>query len=517
MIISKKLRNTFAFQKILFFLFSLILTNSFAQKKKVQIEINPSITYQKIEHFGASDAWACQFVGEWQQDKREEIADLLFSQDTLKNGQPKGIGLSLWRFNIGAGSTEQGEKSGIKDTWRRAESFLNDNGNYDWNHQKGQIWFLNAAKKRNVPKFLAFANSPPVQFTTNKRAFASNGKPNLDSSKFDNFSIFLSNVIVGVKEKTGVLFDYISPVNEPQWKWSDGNQEGSPFTNQDIVGITKSLSAALIKANLPTQINISEAGQIDYLYRNHNNPQCGNQVSNFFQNGTPLYVGGLPNLINAISGHSYFTTSPIDTAIFKRKELQKIINSISSLRYWMSEYCILGDNDGEIDGNKKDLGIEPALYLAKTIHNDLVYANASSWSWWTALSAYDYKDGLIYVDKSTTNGNFYPSKMLWAFGNYARFIRPNAVRISASIKSKYSSKILVSAYQNSDKKLIVIIINSDNYPIELKLLLKNQKILSLKTYSTSKTDDLKALNTLKNQKYICVTPKSISTLVIDII
>lgn len=515
MITIKKSSYLFTSNYLFIQILCLTFNHSFAQRKNIQIVINPSVTYQKIEHFGASDAWACQFVGEWQQDKKQQIADLLFSMDTLKNGQPQGIGLSLWRFNIGAGSTEQGEKSGIKDPWRRAESFMDDNGNYDWNRQKGQIWFLNAAKQRNVPKFLAFSNSPPVQFTTNKRAFASEGKPNLDSSKFDNFSTFLCNVIVGIKEKTGVLFDYISPVNEPQWKWSDGNQEGSPFTNHDIVGITKSLSTSLIKANLLTQINISEAGQIDYLYKNHNNPPCGNQVFNFFQSKSPLYIGGLPNVINAISGHSYFTTSPIDTAIFKRKQLQKSIKSVSSLRYWMSEYCILGGNDGEIEGNKKDLGIEPALYLAKTIHNDLVYANATSWSWWTALSAYDYKDGLIYVDKSTSNGNFYPSKMLWALGNYARFIRPDATRIIASLSPNDDAHYLVSAYKNTDNKIVVVIINAENHIVEINLLIKNQKIETIKTYSTSASDDLKASITLKKPKFIRISPHSIITLVVN--
>ena len=40
-----------------------------------------------------------------------QIADWLFSTENDANGQPKGIGLSLWRFNVGAGSTEQGENS----------------------------------------------------------------------------------------------------------------------------------------------------------------------------------------------------------------------------------------------------------------------------------------------------------------------------------------------------------------------------------------------------------------------
>src|SRR5690606_15430333 len=90
----------------------------------VIIKLDPAQTYQTIDNFGASDAWSAQFVGNWPEVKKSAIADLLFSTEAKDNGNPKGIGLSLWRFNLGAGSAQQGDQSGIRDEWRRAESFL---------------------------------------------------------------------------------------------------------------------------------------------------------------------------------------------------------------------------------------------------------------------------------------------------------------------------------------------------------------------------------------------------------
>src|SRR6185312_739717 len=131
--------------------FFLILLQAFVwihlgwgQSKTVSIRVDLSKTYQTIDNFGASDAWSCQFVGNWPDAKRNQIADLLFSSDTFADGSPKGIALSLWRFNIGAGSAEQGDQSGIKDEWRRTESFLDSTGRYNWGRQSGQIWFLRA-------------------------------------------------------------------------------------------------------------------------------------------------------------------------------------------------------------------------------------------------------------------------------------------------------------------------------------------------------------------------------------
>ena len=79
-----------------------------------------------MHNFAASDAWACQFVGSWPDEKKNVIADWLFSTDTLANGTPKGIGLTMWRDNIGAGSANQGSASGINDEWRRAASFMDN-------------------------------------------------------------------------------------------------------------------------------------------------------------------------------------------------------------------------------------------------------------------------------------------------------------------------------------------------------------------------------------------------------
>lgn len=60
---------------------------------------------QTVSHFGASDAWSMQYIGLWDNlAQQEQIADWLFSMEDDADGNPRGIGLSLWRFNLGAGS-----------------------------------------------------------------------------------------------------------------------------------------------------------------------------------------------------------------------------------------------------------------------------------------------------------------------------------------------------------------------------------------------------------------------------
>lgn len=108
--------------------------------------IDPAKTYQTMHSFGASDAWRTQHVGlNWPDEKKNRIADWLFSMEEDEDGNPRGIGLSMWRFNIGSGSYEQGDASGITNTWSRVECFLAPDGSYDFSKQAGQQWFLEAA------------------------------------------------------------------------------------------------------------------------------------------------------------------------------------------------------------------------------------------------------------------------------------------------------------------------------------------------------------------------------------
>ena len=76
----------------------LFISCSLAQTGEIlELKGDPLIQYQTIDGFGASDAWRAQFVGKnWPLEKRNQIADLLFSQELDEAGNPLGIGLSIW-------------------------------------------------------------------------------------------------------------------------------------------------------------------------------------------------------------------------------------------------------------------------------------------------------------------------------------------------------------------------------------------------------------------------------------
>ena len=481
------------------------------ESTKISIKYDINAENQTIRNFSASDAWACQFVGNWPEAKKNAIADWLFSMDTLTNGNPKGIGLSMWRYNIGAGTAAQADGSGIKDEWRRAASINNNDAN-SVKLIEGQNWFLKAAKNRGVNQFLGFFNSPPVNLTANGKGYASNGQCNITEDKYASFAQYAISAINQTKTNTGINFDFISPVNEPQWDWSDGGQEGSPYTNDQIRGVVKAFNTEFEKSTIASKILLTEAGQLNYLLEANDKPEKDNQISDFFDPVSPNYVGNLTSVSKTIASHSYFTTSPMVKGIELRNKVKQRVNQVQQLEFWQSEYCILGDNAGEINGNIRDLGMDAALYVAKVIYQDMVAANASAWQWWLAVSPYNYKDGLVYVDKNNNDGNYYDSKMLWAMGNYSRFIRPGSRRIDVGQVS--DPALLVSGYKNvNSDAVILVVINSSGDSKSLDLsgnaLVGDNNIV---TFTTDNTYNL-AKNKV-SAKDIVLPARSIVTLVI---
>lgn len=484
------------------------------------VTIQPGDKYQTIHGFGASDAWSTQFVGKnWPLEKRNQIADLLFSTELDSEGTPEGIGLTIWRFNIGAGSARQGEESGIGDPYRRSESFLTEEGTYDWSRQEGQQWFVQAAHERGVETFVGFANSPPVLLTRNGQAHGDGGtRANISPSNYDAFADYLVT-IARYFEEQGTPFTYLSPVNEPQWDWSDGNgQEGSPYHNEEIAGVVTALDQKIQEEGLDVQIEIPETAQIDYLYSDENQDR-GNQAEYFFGAESP--VKDLPSLAQKMAAHSYFTTFPVEQMVEQRRRIrEKMIETDPDLEYWMSEFCVLGDVGEGLEGGGRDLGIDPALYVARVMHYDLTVAHASSWQWWLGVSPYNYKDGLVYVDRDFNDGDVYDSKILWGVGNFSRFVRPGALRVGVDRSDNLTpvqagSDVMVSAYlheEDGDLTIVAVNYSSENREIELNLDgMDLQAGEGLIPYVTSEDSDLEKREAAEPGQPYTIPSRSIVT------
>jgi len=486
-----------------------------AQESQITIDVQE--TYQTIDNFGASDCWSMQKIGSWFGPQKERIADLLFSVD-------KGIGLSAWRFNIGAGINF----TTIHHPWRTVETFEITEGEYDWSRQEEERWFLQAAKERGVDQFIAFVNSPPARMTINGYTNCTDelGSTNLKEGFEGQFAKYLVDILKYFRDEWEIGFDFISPVNEPQWEWNGSNQEGNRASNNDIKSIVNALYDELVVQDVETKIQIMESGdlkswyqEIDYLESEYGE-KYGNYLSQLINDND------IKGKINPIfCGHSYWSDRISNHLVQDREFLSFHFQPFLNIgwKYWMTEYAILDGPEGA-GGRGRDLTIKTALDVGRVIHYDLTILNASAWQWWTAVSPEDYKDGLIYTDYMTNpnNQNIIESKLLWAFGNYSRFIRPGSKRIALSgADDKYG--LMGSAYLNQQKNKVVIVfvnMSEDSKPVRINIsnLDISKQVKTLTPYITSDNtgDDLRMYDEFDADSITTIPARSIVTLIGEI-
>jgi len=468
--------------------------------------IDLSKTYQQIDNFGASDAWTMQKIGAWSDATKNEVADLLFSTN-------KGIGLSLWRFNIGGGINHE-----IRNNWRTIDTFEVSEGKYDWSKQSGQLWFARAARDRGVPYLLGFVNSPPERMTKNgltNLGADRRSTTNLKDGMEIPYAGYLCDIMDHFKnapEKERLVFNYISPVNEPEIPWEAGNnQEGNRASNEDIKRTLRAVHDEIVKRKLHVQIRAVEANSLLHLftpaaaeslrwgapYGNYLNDFCGNSSTLNLLDGVMCY-----------HDYSSFSGSSVET---DHARLGQEMLKHPNIRLWMSEICILKGG--------RDLTMNMALDVAKLIHADLVLTGASAWQWWLAVSDGDYEDGLLYTDwhRPGDQESIIESKSFWALGNFSRFIRPGFVRVDLAGDHHSFDGLLGSAYMNPKSGQIVLVyINLAMEPQNVAWTLKKSSFTLPRQFTpweTSTGEDLKEHPAINIADGFEIPPRSIVTFV----
>lgn len=452
--------------------------------------INDSVTYQTIEGFGASACWWSQTVGGW--DTAEDILSLLYDRND-------GIGLNIYRYNLGAGSRDINDTSMYIDG-ERTNCFLQADGTYDWDNDANAMSALYYARKHNPNlKVTLFSNSAPVYMTINGRAYCnpvnSDGtfNANMSESNYQAFATFVERCAEHFIDE-GYNVTSVSPINEPEWSWAgwvngDGglsmNQEGCNWTSDEAVKFYNNYMIPTLMRNprLNGRVDVSvwESGQMDHW-------QYWTPFLNQSFSTDQQYSSGNENIrkyVDSVDTHSYWANSDA------RSNVANQLSNLSAVKkVRCTEYCQMGTDGssgvyGRIyrDGMTNGMGIEYALAMADIIHQDLTIINAVEWDWWTAVGRGIYTDSLIYVNDNDHN-DIQPAKRLYALGNYSKFIDEGAKRIQVSTGVDFGKNLRTeetcswtddwgtytdknnyieqSAYKNPDGSVVVVYINNSD-------------------------------------------------------
>lgn len=397
-----------------------------------------SKTYQTYKGIGASGAWWAQDVGKWTSltngvPTKDVISSLLYSKE-------KGIGLNIFRYNLGAGSAQSG-RGEYSDPLRRAESFDKGDGKYDFTADNGAVYMMKKAVEDGADEVIFFVNSPIERLTKNhcghsnqKRVFRTNlDKKNIPS--FCKYCLDVTEHFIG----EGVPVKYLSPVNEPLWIWN-GGQEGCHYKPWQAARVFGTFAEEMEKRRSLKGVKLSgfENGDIRWLNKSYTRALMKNKK--------------VRERVDGVDVHSYFL-NPVKPFFSNRQAYLKRFAGWFGRKYpgkdiVMSEWCHM--NGG------RDKGMNSALVTAETIIDDMGLMNASSWQHWIACSPYDYCDGVIYID--CEKQTFELTKRYFVTGNISKYVPLGAKRIEA--KTDTDDVKLIAFTDN--KKIYYYIMNKGN-------------------------------------------------------
>ena len=449
--------------RLITILLLIILVGSVPAMAAETLTIDESVTHQTLESFGTSGAWWSQYVGLWDdkymntmKTNRQRIATLLYDQKY-------GIGLTGYRYNLGAGSAD----SGLGNYWdpnRRAQSFEVAPGEYDFSKDAGAQWFLKEVVRLGADEITLFFNSPLERLTISGTAQVTKGmNKNIEPENYAEWAKYACDVTEYFLSQ-GVPVKFLSPINEPQWEWTSG-QEGCHYEPSEIAAVYLAFLAEMEKRPALAHVELS-------------GPESGE-----WGGKTPQYVSALlaePKLrehFKTIDNHSYWSNTQSKVSFKNFMDVK-----YPDVKIRMSEWCEMV--------NGTDLTMDSAIHLAQCVSEDLTVLDAVSWCTWVGVSPGGYRDGLIHA---TENGagekSIVPLKRLWAYGNYTRFIRPGFVRVDAS-GAKELAPVAFKGEKDGKQQLVIVLINEKFNAEKITLSGDFSAYVSMQVHETSTHRDL---------------------------
>jgi O-glycosyl hydrolase len=384
-----------------------------------------------FEGFGASGAWWARDTGQMPSGARTRIARLLFSG--------AGLALSMYRYNLGGGGW-------VGDPRRYAPGYLRADGSYDWSADPYGRDMLQRAAARGVERLVAFANAAPPQFTSNGRGCGGT----LRSDRVGRYAAYLARVVAHLSAG-GTPLAYVSPMNEPDSAFSACTQEGMSVPVALRAPLIAALQAALSRRGAGSSVIADESSEA----RAELLAEAPGWLSGDGGSASP----------GAIAYHTY--DSPTGDTL---RSLAALSAQVARPAF-MTEVCC-------ITAGRYSRGFHPGmtsgLWLARTIWRNLTLANATSFSWWVALSpelgcnpaasgcgssanGTGWDDGLVYYDRNyrrTGDLRLVLTKRYYVYAQFSRAIRPGMVRHDVT---GVPAGARVLAFQGSGRTVIVAI------------------------------------------------------------
>ena len=292
------------------------------------------------------------------------------------------------------------------------------------------------------------------------------------SSNYQKYVDHLNSFTAYMKEQ-GVPLYAISISNEPDWCG-----EWACWSADEIYNFTKGYADQMRKNG--TKVISTESFRYDKnLYNKVLNDASA--LKNWDILGAHFYAS------DRTTGDNFFQYSLADQKGIERWMTEHYTESQGSGNDWRT----IRNTGDQANQNKRDT--VNAMDVAYEIHRAMVVGNFNQYTWWYIRRCY----GLI-MEKDFGNKLNVPqneigkiSKRGYVMSQFARFVRPGAIRVGATAKPE--ANLFASAYKSSEGDSVIVVLVNRDYQNTKTVTVKVQgaDVQSFHVYTTSQAKDAK--------------------------
>ena len=294
----------------------------------------------------------------------------------------------------------------------------------------------------------------------------------ISSSNYQKYVDHLNSFNDYMKNQ-GVPLYAISISNEPDWC-----HEWACWTADEIYNFTKGYADKMRKNGAKVISTESFAYQKN-LYDKVLNDAIA--LKNWDILGAHFYAS------DRNTADSWFQYSLADQKKVERWMTEHYTESQGSGNYWRT----ITNTGDQANQNKRDT--VNAMDVGYEIHRAMVVGNFNQYTWWYIRRCY----GLI-MEKDFGNKLTIPqneigkvSKRGYVMSQFARFIRPGAVRVGATAKPE--ANLFASAYKSANGDSVIVVLVNRDYKNDKEVTVKVQgaDVQTFHVYTTSETKNAK--------------------------
>ena len=294
----------------------------------------------------------------------------------------------------------------------------------------------------------------------------------ISSSNYQKYVDHLNNFNDYMKNQ-GVPLYAISISNEPDWC-----HEWACWSADEIYNFTKGYADKMRKNGV--KVISTESFRYDKnLYNKVLND--ANALKNWDILGAHFYAS------DRNSQDNFFQYSLADQKGVERWMTEHYTESQGSGNDWR----VIRNTGDQANANKRDT--VNAMDVGYEIHRAMVIGNFNQYTWWYIRRCY----GLI-MEKDFGNKLQIPSNEIgkiskrgYVLSQFARFVRPGAVRVGATAKPE--TNLFASAYKSADGDSVVVVLVNRDYKNDKTVTIKVQgaDVQTFHVYTTSETKNAK--------------------------